>query len=242
MVTRMDTDVGAILDHLQSLGLSENTILFFTSDNGAPEDLDFQSTIFFNSNGGLRGYKFSLYEGGIRVPMITLWPGQIPPRTTAIPMALWDLVPTILELAGVPRPDGLDGVSMVPMLLGDDLSQSQHSASAPLYWEASTPGWRGQAARLGRFKAVRPEIVGGRDLVELYDLETDPAETTDLSDRSEHCADLIALKTIMNAAHTAPPQNPGGNYPIPPLQLDCPPNFANGFESSDVSAWSRTAP
>lgn len=234
MVTRMDTQVGAVVDHLESVGLAERTLVLFISDNGPAEDGGFESPLFFNSSGGLRDFKLSLYEGGIRVPMIAYWPGTISPAVSSVPLALWDLTPTLLELAGADMPPDLDGFSMVPLLLGDEAGQPRHDVASPLYWETFNWIYRSQAARLGRFKAVRRSIVDARDAVELYDLEADRAETTNLAGQAQHCGTLIELKALMNGAHTFI----DGNPEVPALALDCAFLFADGFESGDLSAWS----
>ena len=167
MITRMDRDIGAILHKLKVLGIDENTIVFFTSDNG-PSAEGGQNMEFFNSNGPLRGIKRDLYEGGIRVPMIVRWHGKIKPGTVSSQSwAFWDFLPTAAELAGAEFPGNIDGISMVPVLLGKP--QREHDY---LYWEFRRRGFH-QALRMDKWKAVRhnPD-----DEIELYNLEDDIGE------------------------------------------------------------------
>jgi len=172
MVTRMDRDVGRLLDLFQDLGIDGDTVVFFSSDNG-PHQEGGGDPKFFGSAGGLRGIKRDLYEGGIRVPMIVRWPGKIAASAVSDQVwAMWDFLPTAAEIAGAPAPPGIDGISMVPALRG--LPQRSHEF---LYFEFHERGFQ-QAARLGDWKAVRPRV--GRP-IELYNLRVDPAETTDLA-------------------------------------------------------------
>src|SRR5581483_7155661 len=109
MITRMDRDIGRILAKLKDLGLDEQTVVFFSSDNG-PHREGGADPKFFQSAGPLRGFKRAMYEGGIRVPMIVRWPGKIPAGKVSDQVwAFWDFLPTAAELAGVQPPKGLDG-------------------------------------------------------------------------------------------------------------------------------------
>ena len=197
MVSRMDRDVGQIVDLLKELGLSENTLVIFTSDNGPTIKVGGADSDFFQSAGPLRGLKMSLYEGGIRVPMIARWPGKVQPGTQTDHLsAFWDVLPTLAEVAGAKSPDEIDGVSFAPTLLGGP-NQTQHEY---LYWEYG----RMQAVRLGKWKAVRPNAKKNPDApVQLFDLQTDIGETTDLAAENPD----IALKTqqIMRDARTDSP-------------------------------------
>ncbi|MGB0954252.1 MAG: arylsulfatase, partial [Planctomycetota bacterium] len=113
MVSRMDRDVGRLMAQLQAQGIDENTLVVFTSDNGATYDIGGADTPFFQSNAHLRGHKGSVYEGGIRVPLLARWPGQLPAGTTSNTIgAFWDLMPTLLDVAAVPLPGEVDGVSL----------------------------------------------------------------------------------------------------------------------------------
>ncbi len=172
MVTRMDAHVGRILARLHETGIDRETIVFFTSDNG-PHREGGADPEFFDSNGPLRGIKRDLYEGGIRVPMIVRWPGRIRAgRVSDQVWAHWDFLPTAAALAGTSVPSGLDGISMLPMLLGR--RQREHEY---LYWEFFERGYE-QAVRFGDWKAVRH---GLDKPIELYYLKTDSGETRDVA-------------------------------------------------------------
>ncbi len=172
MVSRLDSDAGKIMSLLKELGLDRETLVFFTSDNG-PHREGGHDPDFFDSNGPLRGIKRDLYEGGIRTPMLARWPGHIAPgRMSAYPWAFWDFLPTMAALAGVASPAGLDGINVLPELLGQP-----QAAHGPLYWEFHERGFS-QAVRNGNWKVVRHGLTSP---VELYDLSTDIAETTNLA-------------------------------------------------------------
>ena len=174
MVSRMDRDVGRIKALVERLGLAEDTILLFTSDNG-PTWIIYDLEVF-DSNGPFRGHKRDLYEGGLRVPMIAWGPGRIPAgRRDDTVWALWDLLPTLADYAGAAVPDGVDGLSFVPTLSGRPAAQPRHDH---LYWEIYGPR-PAQAVRDGRWKAVRRPL--GDGAIELYDLTSDPGEQSDLS-------------------------------------------------------------
>lgn len=196
MITRMDRDVGRILDLLHELGLAENTLIIFTSDNG-PAKAGGQEPDFFASSGPLRGLKFRLTEGGIRVPFIAWWPGRIKGgATSSLISAQWDMYPTFVELAGRSAPEGLDGVSMVPTLLGRPQRQKNHDY---LYWEYSGA----QAVRIGEWKALRAAV--GKP-VQLYDLEADIGEMRDVA--SAHPRLVAQVERIMTQAHVDSPDFP----------------------------------
>lgn len=195
MVSRLDAYVGQILARLEELGLSENTIIFFSSDNG-PHREGGADPDFFRSNGGQKGYKRDLYEGGVRVPFIAKWPGKIKTGTTnAFAGAFWDLMPTFLELAGARNQFSGDGFSLLPTLTGTGVQQ-QHKF---LYWEFHENGGA-QALRIGNWKAVRTQVFknpGGP--IELYDLATDRSEHTDVA--AKH-PDIVARAIqFMKEAH-----------------------------------------
>ncbi len=189
MITRLDTDVGRILDKLKELKLDQSTIVFFSSDNG-PHKEGGVNPKFFESSGPLRGTKRDLYEGGIRVPLIVRWPGKIKAGSTNDTVfAFWDFLPTAAELARSTPPAGIDGVSLAPVLLG--LKQTnQHEF---LYWEFHEGGTR-QAVRTGDWKAVR--LAPGNPL-ELYDLKSDSGETKNVADKHPEIVEKIEkfLKT-----------------------------------------------
>lgn len=193
MVSRMDRDVGRLLALLEELGLTENTIVFFTSDNGGQRgwgvDLD-----YFEGNAPLRGGKMFMYEGGLRVPLIVRWPAMIQAgQNNDHVWAFWDVLPTLAELAGAAAPDSIDGTSMLPAVLGADVVGRDPDAHEFLYWEYGNVLGKApirQAVRWGDWKAVRGDL--DRQL-ELYDLRRDIGETTDVA--AEHpdvIADILA--------------------------------------------------
>lgn len=190
MVSSLDDYVGRILALLQELGLDERTLLLFSSDNGPTFAVGGADTAWFHSNGGLRGGKTDLYEGGIRVPLLARWPGHVPAGTVNdLPCASWDFLPTLAELGQAAFSGPTDGHSLLPTLLG---RRGQHRHDY-LYWEYhSRPG---QAVRRGRWKALRLDI--GRPNagpLQLYDLETDPAESRDLAaQQPEIAAEMTAI-------------------------------------------------
>jgi arylsulfatase A-like enzyme len=185
MVTRMDRDIGRLLKRLKDLGIDEDTIVLFSSDNG-PHKEGGHDPVFFDSNGPLRGIKRDLYEGGIRVPMITRWPGRIKAGSASYHVsAFWDFLPTVCDMAGIPSPDGIDGLSFLPVMLGNEKEQQNHEF---LYWEFHERKMTTQAIRMGRWKAVKHSPVGP---MELYDLENDIGETTDIADQYPDIADKI---------------------------------------------------
>lgn len=171
MVTRMDRDVGRIMSLLKELNLEDNTIVMFTSDNG-PTFNGGSDSEFFESARPLRGLKGSVYEGGIRVPFIVRWPGRVKAGSVSEHIcAFWDFLPTCCELIGVDAPGDIDGISILPTLLGQGKKQKKHEY---LYWEL-----RGQqGVRMGRWKAVRPKP---NRKIQLYDLDKDIGEQNDVA-------------------------------------------------------------
>ncbi len=211
MISRLDREVGQIMSLIKELGLDEDTVVMFSSDNGTTHlerEVDYE---FFESVGPLRGLKGSLYEGGIRVPMIARWPGKIKPGSVSNHIsAFWDVMPTIAELTGTQAPDEIDGVSFAPTLLGQADRQKRPEF---LYWEF--PGYGGQqAVRMGPWKAVRQNLLrkGNADplKIELYNLDEDIGEKNDLADKHP---DLTAKMTvIMEKA-----RRPSTLFRMPPL-------------------------
>lgn len=185
MITRLDRDVGRLRKLLGKLGIAENTLVFFTSDNGAAQRWEG----IFDSSHPLRGRKRDLYEGGIRVPMIVVGPGIPQGRVSDAPWYFPDILPTFASLAGVPPeslPPGVDGMNVWPALRGQ---QQPELAERPMIWEFHESGFD-QAARLGPWKAVRP---AGKAL-ELYHLGRDPGESRDLAaEESQTAARMAAL-------------------------------------------------
>ena len=172
MITRLDDTVGRILAHLKRLKLDENTLVFFTSDNGPHREGGVDER-FFQSGGGLRGLKRDLYEGGIRVPMIVRWPSHIKPGAVSEQVwAFWDFLPTAAEVASAATPAQIDGLSMLSAILGR--KQKGHEF---FYWEFHEDGFK-QAVRTGDWKAVR---LAPTQPLELYNLKLDLGETNNLA-------------------------------------------------------------
>lgn len=191
MITRMDSDIGRIFGALKAKGLDDNTLVIFTSDNG-PHKEGGHSPSFFESSGPLRGIKRDLTEGGIRVPAIARWPARIRAgRTVDFPWAFWDVLPTFAELAGAPAPSGLDGISIVPTLLGQ--SQKAHDY---LYWEFHEGGFS-QAVRMGPWKGIRK---GPDGPIELYNLDEDLHESRNLA--GDRPAIVQEIARLMREART----------------------------------------
>ncbi|MDR1860989.1 MAG: arylsulfatase [Bacteroidales bacterium] len=189
MVSILDKQVGEILDKLTELGLDENTLVIFTSDNG-PHLEGGADPDYFDSNGPLRGYKRDLYEGGIREPMIARWSGKIKAGTTTDHIsAFWDVFPTLTELADIDAPENLDGISFVPTLFGNDSKQPQHEY---LYWEFHERGGR-KAIRQGNWKLVQYNVANPEETtVELYNLSTDIGEENNVAaQNSETVQELL---------------------------------------------------
>lgn len=196
MMTALDEGVGQILALLKELELDKNTIVLLSSDNG-PHKEGGHMPDYFDSSGGLRGYKRDLYEGGIRCPLLARWPGTIKPGTTSDHIsAHWDIFPTFCELAGTKAPAILDGISFVPTLLGNP--QRAHKY---LYWEFFEGGGK-RAVRVGKWKAVQNQINknGPKAPIEVYDLSTDRAEKTNVA--KQHPEVIAQAHQIFEEAHT----------------------------------------
>ena len=195
MVTHLDDAVGRVLHKLRELGVAENTLVLFSSDNGAMSEGGW-SRENFNSSGPLRGGKRDLYEGGVRVPLIAWWPESIPAGgVTDHISAFWDFVPTACEVAGADAPEDTDGISYLPTLLGRG-EQRPHDY---LYWEFYEGGGR-QAVRQGDWKAVRLDVQTQPERpLELYDLSSDVGETRDVA--AENREIVARLRGLMREAH-----------------------------------------
>jgi arylsulfatase A-like enzyme len=201
MITRMDRDIGRLMNRVKDLGLDEKTIFVFSSDNGPLYDkLGGTDCEFFNSNGGLRGRKGSLYEGGVRVPCIVRWKGHIAPGTVSPRVTGFeDWLPTFLDLIGSPggRPSNLDGISLAPTLLGRAQPERPF-----LYREFPAYGGQ-QSIREGKWKAVRQKLnsvaASESPRTELYDLASDPTETTDVAGKFPDI--LATLEQKMREQH-----------------------------------------
>ncbi|ANW95567.1 hypothetical protein AXE80_04430 [Wenyingzhuangia fucanilytica] len=172
MVSRLDTQIGELLDLLKNMGIEENTLVIFTSDNGHMyDDLNDE---FFNSNGPFKGKKRDLYEGGLRVPFVARWTGVIPQNTTTSHRAaFWDLLPTFCDLAGVSSTKDTDGISLKPTLLGKH-HQKKHDY---FYWEFNEIKGPVQALIMGEYKIVKKY----QSPTELYHLKTDVSEQNNLA-------------------------------------------------------------
>ena len=205
MITRMDRDIGRLFMKLKELGIDDNTLVTFSSDNG-PHKEGGADPAFFKSAGPLRGYKRDLYEGGIRVPMIARWPGKIKAGSVNQHVsAFWDFLPTCCELAGVTTQRGLDGISMVPTLLGQDQKQKEHEL---FYWEFHEQGKK-QAVRMGNWKGVRLNVAQNPNgPIELYNLKEDVAEMHNVAGQYSEIVAKIA--DYMKTART-----PSEHWPLP---------------------------
>jgi arylsulfatase A-like enzyme len=219
MISYLDAQVGQLLDTLEAAGLADRALVIFTSDNGATFEVGGAQTRFFHSVGDLRGWKQDVYEGGIRVPFIARWPGHIAPGSVSPHVAaLWDMWATFADLqrasarpaskaasskaaaapasgaapaAAATMPPATDGISILPTLLGRG-TQREHDA---LYWEYHSRG-SAQAVRSGRWKGVRTHVRNAADAsIELYDLDADSGETTDVAARH---ADIVSrIEAVM---------------------------------------------
>lgn len=202
MVSRIDRYVGEVLDRLKAHGVERNTLILFTSDNG-PHKEGGNDPAFFNSAAGFRGVKRSLYEGGMRVPLIASWPAVIrKPSVTDHVSASWDLLPTFAALLGKQLPAAVDGLSMLPLLQG----RGKQQAHAYLYWEFHEENGR-QAVRMGHWKGVRQQLVRQPDgPIELYDLRSDRSETKDVS--GSHPDIVTRIDQIMKTSRVEHPDFP----------------------------------
>jgi len=199
MMTALDVGIGRVLESLEKHGIEKNTIVLLSSDNG-PHKEGGHMPNYFNSNGGLRGHKRDLYEGGIRCPLLVRWPGTVKAASTTDHIsAHWDLFPTFCELAGTEIPQNLDGISFLPTLLGRKQRQHEH-----LYWEFFEGGGK-RAVRIGKWKAVQNQVNRkGRDApIEIYDLESDRAEINNLAAQNPEL--ITRVRKIFKTAHTPSP-------------------------------------
>ncbi len=196
MISYLDEQVGEMVEKLKELGVYENTLILFTSDNGptytgGADTKYFKSAYPFSEERGRA--KGSLYEGGVRVPLIASWPGKIKPGTQSNLMsAFWDVMPTLSEISGNQINYRTDGISFLPELLGNDQDQLQHDF---LYWEY----YGKQAVRKGKWKAIRTDAKVPEGEILLFNLETDFAELKDLS--SKYPEVVKEIKVIMNQSH-----------------------------------------
>ncbi len=204
MITRMDAAVGTVVDELKKLGLADNTLVVFTSDNGPPWDrLGGTDSNFFNSAGPLRARKGSAYEGGIREPFIACWPGKIPGgRESTFVGGFQDVLPTLCDVAGIDMPTNIDGISITPTLF-DKGEQPEHKY---LYWEFPSYDQQ-QAVRAGKWKIIRSGVDVGDPPFELYDLSTDIGERHNVA--AEHPEIVARLTKYAKEGHT-----PSKSFPL----------------------------
>ncbi len=196
MIHILDEQVGELMAKLEELGIADNTIVVFTSDNG-PHREGGADPNYFDSNGIYKGFKRDLYEGGIHVPMIAKWPAKIQAgASTDHISAFWDVMPTFAELVGHELDASIDGISFLPTLVGDE-NQKGHEY---LYWEFHEKGGR-IAVRKGKWKGVKYNVLKEPNKqIQLFDLETDPGETRNLA--SEYPEVVKELSQIMQTART----------------------------------------
>jgi arylsulfatase A-like enzyme len=212
MVSLLDRDIGRIIQALKQKGLYDNTLIFFTSDNGANTGV----AKFFNSNGLFTGSKFGFYEGGIHVPLIASWKGKIQPATESNHItASWDILPTICNAAGIKPPPGIDGISFLPTLTNK--KQNDHEF---LYWEYYDYNYNwnkpnnqlprnyfdSRAVRLGKWKAIQKNMYKDKNApIELYDLNLDPQEKNNIAgehlDVVNRVREIFATSTIAGSPY-----------------------------------------
>lgn len=218
MITYLDDMVGKLMADLRRRRLDDQTLVLFTSDNG-PHAESGVDPAFFHSSGPFRGLKRDLYEGGLRVPLIAWWPGKIKAGTTNDrPVASWDILPTLAEIADASPPKGLDGVSFAPTLLG----RKSDRAPSPFYWEFYERGYQ-RAARIGDWKGVK---LNPDQPLELYQLAADPGETNNVAAANPEVVKNIEAY-LKGAAHPWTPEkdlstNAAGppGRPTPPNPMD----------------------
>jgi arylsulfatase A-like enzyme len=196
MVSKLDADVGTIIQQVKDLGLESDTYIFFTSDNG-PHKEGGADPVFFNSGGPLRGVKRDLYEGGIRVPLIVRAPGKVQAgKVNDSAFAFWDILPTLGQITATPVPSNIDGISFSPALTG--ATQTQHDY---LYWQFKEAELK-EALTKGDWKLIRFKDQGKKEILELYNLSKDIGEKTNLA--SKNPAKVKELKQLLLKAKTTP--------------------------------------
>ncbi len=194
MINVLDDQVGEIVQKVKDLGLEENTIFIFTSDNGPHQEAGADPN-YFDSNGVLKGYKRDLFEGGMRVPMIAKWKGKIKEGTqTNLISAFWDIMPTFTDILNIKLKSETDGISFLPTLLNTG-DQQNHEY---LYWEFHEKGGR-QAIRKDNWKLVKYNVQESPEYF-LFDLDLDPSETKNLSEVKPE--KLNELKQILENSRT----------------------------------------
>jgi arylsulfatase A-like enzyme len=209
MITRLDADVGAILDKLRERGLADNTLVLFSSDNG-PHKEGSNDPDFFRSSGPYRGIKRSLTDGGIRVPTLARWPGIVPAGTTSESIwAFWDVLPTVAEILQLPVPPNRDGTSFLAALQGKPPAKP----TPFYYWEFHENGFRQAVLMDGRWKGIRTGLAG--ELV-LYDTQTDPGEMQNVA--AKHPDEVRRITDYLRTARTESElfPIPGPRKPVAP--------------------------
>ena len=213
MTSRMSKDVGRLIQLLRDLGLEENTLVMFSSDNGAHGQ--FGSLEFFKTSGELRDKKRSMYEGGVRTPTFAYWPGKVPAgKVTDHTSAFWDILPTFSELTGEPVKGETDGISFLPTLLGNDKAQKKHKY---LYWEIyeSKPQC---AVRYKNWKGVVTDMREGLN-VELYNVDSDEGEHQNVA--GQHPDVVAEIQQMMKEAHVPNPYWNKNNKPLFDVNKAC---------------------
>ena len=197
MISRMDKDVGRLMETLKAKGIDENTLIIFTSDNG-PHREGGNDPDYFDSNGPLQGIKRAMHEGGIRVPFIARWPAHTPAGITSDHIGYFgDMMATFAELAKTDYPENTQSISIVPTLLGQSENQRRHNY---LYWEFYEQGSR-QAIRMGNWKGIREPMLTGD--IQLFNLESDISEANDVASQNPEVVEDIIR--IMDEAHKPSP-------------------------------------
>jgi len=206
LMIRIDDAVAELTKKLRQKGMLDNTLIIFTSDNGPHSEGGYRPEML-DSSGPLRGHKRDLYEGGIRVPFIAHWPASIKPgQSSSHPSAFWDFLPTACEIAGVPVPESLDGISYLPTLLGSN-KQKQHDF---LYWEFHEMDGR-RAVRSADWKLVQYGLSEKpQGSIELYNLKTDLSESKNVAAENPEIVESLTQK--MNSARV-----PNKIFPLPAL-------------------------
>lgn len=202
MISLFDEHVGQIVQELKAAGVYDNTIIIFSSDNGASNEGGADGP-FFDSNGPFKSEygwgKGFLYEGGIREPFIVSWPGKIKPGTRSdLITATWDFMPTVCQIANLSAPKNIDGISILPTLLGNQEKQVKHPF---LYWEFPQYGGQ-QAVRVGKWKGIRFNMQEGNMKIKLFDLEKDIKEQQDIAE--QHPDIVKKIEAIMIKEHKTP--------------------------------------
>lgn len=200
MITYLDYQVGMIIERLKELGVYENTVIFFTSDNG-PSYAGGADSEFFDSAkpfSSMQGRaKGSVYEGGIRVPLIVHWPGKTERSQSSDHIGVfYDIMPTLCEIAGIDPLSGVDGVSLIPVLNGRKKVKTHEF----LYWEFPESGGQ-QAVRMDQWKAIRKNMHEANLEIELFDLKTDTSESRNVA--AEHPDIIARMEWIMRTEHQA---------------------------------------